>query len=525
MQRALDERTPGSVLAGRYRVVRELGAGGMGQVLLCDDLLGARLGAREPAPKVAVKLLGHEIVAEPEIRRRFEREALLCAALESPFSVRFLDAGHTEAGQPYLVSEFLSGEPLSHVLLRGAVPVTQAVDWTIHACHALAEMHGKGIVHRDIKPANIMVVQHGTASHARLLDMGVALGQDFVTRLTRASRVMGTPRYMSPEQVDARPDLDGRSDLFSIGLVLFELLTGRPAFNAQGMQLLLQVVSDEVPRVASLRGDVPHELSEVIARTLDKDRTRRPGNAEELGKLLAPFASSAGAEIAARIGHSPGVLEHAVAGEKSHAERWAIGLGVAGVAALLFAAAFVGLAWGARTPAGANLDVHDAPIASRAQAYSEDTDTSARGAKSSTNQWPPPHPSRAPATATASLSAQPSPAGGNRRCTCRLHSGERSCDPNGQTTRCACVRPGLPRKAAGNEDLYTDGHGLFNGVTPGAVCSGKGGGSDTVQQGFYGWCSHCSSPTVLTSEAFEGKACRARSDNSGEVLDGIVVCN
>lgn len=284
---------PGEVVDGKYRVERVLGRGGMGLVLLARNLL---LG--EP---VAIKVLAGR--STPALRGRLLMEARAAARLESDHVVRVFDVGHTSAGDPYLVMEYLAGEPLSEVLERGGPqPVTQSVGWLLEACQGLAVAHCNGIIHRDLKPANLFLCRRRDgSSRLKLLDFGVA---KLPARegLVSTTHPLGSPLYMAPEQLAPDAGVDARLDIWGMGVVLYEALAGKPPFVAHSLlDLAAQLRSEAHVPVRELRPDVPGGLSEAVDRCLAKRREERWQDLVQLARALAPFGPAGAAEALAKI--------------------------------------------------------------------------------------------------------------------------------------------------------------------------------------------------------------------------------
>jgi eukaryotic-like serine/threonine-protein kinase len=283
---------PGDILAGKYRVERVLGVGGMGVVLAAHHI--------QLDEKVALKFLLPHALAHPEAVARFIREARTAAKIKSEHVARVSDVGQLETGAPYMVMEYLEGEDLSGWLEKhGALPVEQAVDFVLQACVAVADAHALGIVHRDLKPANLFCVRRSDAQLSiKVLDFGISKSTQVGASgpgmdMTKTSALMGTPLYMSPEQMRASRDVDGATDIWALGVILFELLAGEPPFAADTVtELVLKVATDPPLHLRSLRADMPPALDAVIGRCLEKDRTRRYRNVGELASALLPFAGS-----------------------------------------------------------------------------------------------------------------------------------------------------------------------------------------------------------------------------------------
>jgi serine/threonine protein kinase len=238
---------PGEMLAGRYRVERVVGVGGMGIVASAMHV--------ELDERVAVKLMKRETM-NPQSIARFLREARAAAKIKSEHVARVTDVGMLESGTPYMVMELLDGEDLSRLVReRGPLSVPDAVDYVLQACEAVAEAHAMGIVHRDLKPENLFLARKpGGQRVVKVVDFGISKqltreGEASVDdgAKTRTSAWLGSPLYMSPEQMRSAKDVDARTDLWSMGLILFELLTGRVAFNAPSLVELWGLVMTAPP--------------------------------------------------------------------------------------------------------------------------------------------------------------------------------------------------------------------------------------------------------------------------------------
>jgi serine/threonine-protein kinase len=274
----------GTILAGKYRVERVLGQGGMGIVVQATHLQ-----LHQP---VAVKFLLPEVLTNPEVVQRFLREAQAVVRLKSEHVARVIDIGSLDDGAPYMVLEYLDGTDLAD-FPRQQLTIGQIVDLMLQACEALAEAHAIGIVHRDLKPANFFITQRSDGSRLlKVLDFGISkLQQTALERnLTATATVMGTPAYMSPEQMRSTRDVDNRSDIWALGVVLYELLQGAPPFVAETFgAMAIRVATEPLP---PLSVHLPQELAEVVARCLEKDPARRFQNVAELAHVLAPYAQS-----------------------------------------------------------------------------------------------------------------------------------------------------------------------------------------------------------------------------------------
>jgi len=283
---------PGDVLAGKYRVESVLGQGGMGVVL------GVRhVTLDEP---LALKVLRPEAMMDGEAVARFLREARAAVRIKGEHVARVLDVGSLDNGMPYMAMERLEGIDLSALVEQhGWLPCQTAVDYVLQACEALAEAHALGIVHRDVKPSNLFLTTKvdGTPC-VKVLDFGISKATNPVdaTRpdfgMTQTQTVMGSPQYMAPEQMRSSRRVDGRTDIWAIGTIMHELLTGQPPFSARTMpELFAMILQDPAPSLRSKRPDVPEGLDAVVARCLQKQPEARPENIHELAVLLAPFGT------------------------------------------------------------------------------------------------------------------------------------------------------------------------------------------------------------------------------------------
>ena len=280
---------PGTLVAGKYRVVRALAAGGMGAVLLVKhDVLGQ---------SAAIKLLRPEAARGPDATERFLREARAAANLRSDHVARVFDVGSLDDGTPYMLMEYLVGRDLSAELeLRTRLPLGEAVDYVLQAIEALAEAHEIGVIHRDLKPSNLFLVDKpGGARSIKVLDFGISKVLSGVAAIsdgavTTANALLGSPAYMSPEQVKSSRDVDVRTDVWSLGVVLHELVTGVRAFDADTMGgILSQILTEDVRAPSRYVPDISPAFDEVIARCLARDRERRFPSVLALRDALSPF--------------------------------------------------------------------------------------------------------------------------------------------------------------------------------------------------------------------------------------------
>jgi serine/threonine protein kinase len=291
----------GQLLAGKYRVERVLGQGGMGVVLAAQHI--------HLEERVAIKLMLAEAAFSSDAVARFVREARAAARLQSAHVAKVSDVGTLEDGRPYMVMEYLDGADLSQVLTTsGPLPVQEAVDYLLQASEAIAEAHSLGIVHRDLKPANLFVTRRRDRTpHVKVLDFGiskVARASQSATdnAMTQTSAMMGSPLYMSPEQMTSVRDVDGRSDIWALGVILFELLTGSPPFMGETLpEVCGLVIQAPAPLARSRRPDLPVELEAIIQRCLAKNPSARFQNVAELATALQGFASRHGRASLERI--------------------------------------------------------------------------------------------------------------------------------------------------------------------------------------------------------------------------------
>ena len=293
---------PGEMLAGKYLIERVLGAGGMGVVLAARHV--------ELGQPVAVKFLNAQLSGNPEIVTRFLREARAAAAIRSEHVARVHDVTRTEAGVPYIVMEHLEGCDLEQLVrARGPLPVGEAVDYLLQAGKAIAEAHAAKIVHRDLKPGNLFLTHRADGSPlVKVLDFGMSKitqgdGAPLLEgSLTAPATMLGSPWYMSPEQIRSSKHVDHRSDVWSLGIVLYKLLTGSQAFEAESLSSCLVKIVTEAPlTLRARRPDAPAELEAVILRCLEKDVNRRLQNVAELAWALLPFAPEGSRVSAERI--------------------------------------------------------------------------------------------------------------------------------------------------------------------------------------------------------------------------------
>jgi eukaryotic-like serine/threonine-protein kinase len=292
---------PGDVLAGKYRVERLLGVGGMGIVVCAHHL--------QLDERVALKFLRPEALENAEAVARFVREARAAVKIKSEHIARVIDVGTMETGAPYIVMEYLEGSDLhARLAQRGPLPIEEAAEFVLQACEAIAEAHALGIVHRDLKPANLFCVRRADGLLAvKVLDFGISklTGLSASSRdmtMTRTQSIMGSPYYMSPEQMRSSKGVDARADIWALGIILFELLAGRVPFTGEAIpELVLNIVNAPAPPLRAFRPDAPPALEAVVGRCLEKARERRYAHIAELAQALSAFAPKRMAASVERI--------------------------------------------------------------------------------------------------------------------------------------------------------------------------------------------------------------------------------
>ncbi len=293
----------GDVLASKYRVDRVLGMGGMGVVVAATHL--------DLEQSVALKFLLPSMSVAPVIVERFLREARASVRLKSPHVARTLDTGRLENGCPFIVMELLEGRDLAAEVEAGGAPlqVQDVASWVLHACDALAEAHALGIVHRDLKPANLFLARgHDGHDQVKILDFGIsklmpaADASGPSASMTATDSVFGSPAYMSPEQMRSSKEVDARTDIWSVGVVLYELATGHLPFDAPtALEIGLKASQDAPTRPRTLRPDLPEVFERLVLRCLEKDPDQRFASVVDLAQALAPFAHPRDRGLADRI--------------------------------------------------------------------------------------------------------------------------------------------------------------------------------------------------------------------------------
>ena len=296
---------PGTLLAGKFRIQRLLGAGAMGAVYAVDHELTHH--------KRALKLLHSSLRNVPDLVRRFLNEASAAARTGNAHLVETFDAGTLPTGEPYLVMELLVGEALDSILKReGRLHFALATEIVAQAAEGIDAAHHAGIIHRDLKPENLFVTTRDRAPFVKILDFGVSkfaavsaapMGQ------TQVGVVYGSPAYMSPEQLAAAPDVDPRTDVFALGVVLYQSLTGSLPFEGPTIEAIaMRVLSGDAPPLQTLRQDLPPALVAVVLRALAPLRDNRLPSARALAEALSPFRGAVPWPEAVELGHAATII-------------------------------------------------------------------------------------------------------------------------------------------------------------------------------------------------------------------------
>jgi len=298
----VSEIEPGTIVAGKYRVDRVIGIGGMGFVVAATHL--------QLDQKLALKFLRNESLDNQEVVQRFLREARASVRLRGEHVARVYDVGVHDDGRPFMVMEYLEGHDLSRLLkMRGQLPVEETVDYILQACEALAEAHGLGIVHRDLKPANLFLTRTPAGLPlVKVLDFGISKANPLgdvgtaAPSITSSASMLGSPGYMAPEQMRSSRDVDARSDIWSLGIILFRLVSGRIPFQGGTLgDLLHKVMNEPTPQLREFCPDLPAGFEFVVEKCLMKHRADRFANLAELAAALAPYATEPARASAQRV--------------------------------------------------------------------------------------------------------------------------------------------------------------------------------------------------------------------------------
>jgi serine/threonine-protein kinase len=292
----------GDTIAGKYKITKLLGKGGMGVVYLARHEMLRQ--------NVAIKMVLPEVAQDPVFVARFMNEARASAGIRNEHVAQVLDVAMFDNGAPYMVLEYLDGKDLSDVLpeAEGNLPIETAVDWILEALEAVAQAHALGIVHRDLKPSNLFLAKRQDGSSViKVLDFGISKATNPAdikedAAVTSTQTLLGSPAYMSPEQIRSSKHVDARADIWSMGVILYKLLTKAEPFVGDNFGALFAAIfSDEVLRVRQHRPEVPEALDDVVFRCLARERERRYQNVGELARALAPFASAEGRSSIERV--------------------------------------------------------------------------------------------------------------------------------------------------------------------------------------------------------------------------------
>jgi serine/threonine-protein kinase len=275
----------GELIEDKYRIIRRIGQGGMGAVYLGENVRISR--------RVAIKVLHAELTKNPELTQRFEREAQAAGRIGNDHILEVLDLGKLPNGDHYIVMEYLDGEPLTARIKKGGrVSELELAGLVRQVLVGLAAAHRAGIVHRDLKPDNIFIVKEkaGKRDFCKIIDFGISKfqmqNQDSM-RMTRTGMLMGTPYYMSPEQVSGRDEIDHRTDLYAVGVIMFEASTGRVPFEAASFnRLMFKIALDDVPKPEVIRPDLDPAFASLISKAMARDRDQRFQTADDFMKAL-----------------------------------------------------------------------------------------------------------------------------------------------------------------------------------------------------------------------------------------------
>jgi serine/threonine protein kinase len=277
----------GDIVAEKYELQRPLARGGMGQVWVAQNQLTER--------RVAIKFMLPELATSPDTVQRFFREAKASARIDHPSIVDVLDLGTLEDGAPFMVMEFLEGKSLEEIIDREPLAPIQAGAILLDVAHALAAAHAAGIVHRDLKPANIYIAKRGEQLVPKILDFGISkitssIGND--VRMTRTGAVLGSPAYMSPEQARGRTDIDGRADIWAIGVILYEAVSGKLPFNGENYnQVMMAITLDPPTPLVQAAPSIDGEFAAIVEACLQKDRDQRPPSMDSIAALLDGYVA------------------------------------------------------------------------------------------------------------------------------------------------------------------------------------------------------------------------------------------
>lgn len=292
----------GDLLARKYRVERVLGQGNMGVVVAATHI--------DLGHPVALKMMLPDKEQTAELRERFLREARAAVRLKSQHVAKVLDVGTDENDMPYIAMEFLEGDDLQAILKKnGPLPVEDAVEYVLQACEAVGEAHAAGIVHRDLKPANMFLTRDVSGAPCiKVLDFGISKVMGAELALTHETQSLGSPLYMSPEALGSAKNVDHRTDIWALGICLYQLVAGKTPFHALNMgELCGRILAGTPTPLAEHRPDAPAGLETVLFRCLERDRDRRIQHVAALAHALAPFAPKRARVYVERIARVVGV--------------------------------------------------------------------------------------------------------------------------------------------------------------------------------------------------------------------------
>jgi serine/threonine-protein kinase len=278
---------PGTLIAGKLRIVRLLGAGGMGAVYEVEHEITKH--------RRALKLLHPQYAAYPHVIERFLREASAAGRIGNPHIIETFDAGQLESGEPYLVMELLQGQTLADLMeKKGELSITEASELLRQACTGVQAAHDAGIVHRDLKPDNLFITTKDGRPFLKILDFGVSKFDPGLTGgalgVTQEGATLGTPFYMPPEQIRGDKHIDSRADIYALGVILYECVSGIRPFNADTLAHLAVLIHEGNPTsIADLRPDIPSRFAEVVHKAMARNKEERPASARELAESLAAF--------------------------------------------------------------------------------------------------------------------------------------------------------------------------------------------------------------------------------------------
>ncbi len=343
----------GSTLGGRYEILRRIGEGGMGAVYEARHTVIGR--------KVAVKVLLERLLEKRELVRRLLQEARMASSIGHENIVDVLDFGSTDDGRAFVAMEYLEGESLAALLNREApLPVARALAIARQVTSALGAAHAKGIVHRDIKPENVFIIQRGENDFVKVVDFGVSKavrsaeeGMDSL-RLTRTGTLLGTPLYMSPEQARGDDDVDARTDVWAVGILLYECLTGDVPFRANNyLRVIAQVLGTEIVSPSALRPelDIPPSVDALVMRALARDREQRFADMASLEREIVALQTGTPIHVAPHFGQE---YSQIIAGRP----RWYLG-----IAAVMLLGAGLAVSLAGRRPATEKVDVRPPSVA------------------------------------------------------------------------------------------------------------------------------------------------------------------